>query len=156
VHQARAAEAQAAVLLADGDPGAAISRLRQALEVWTRLEMPYDAARVRVRIGHACRLLGDEAAACLEHDAARETFVRLGAGPDLARLDATPTGNGVLTAREVEVLRLVAAGHTNRMIATSLVLSEKTVARHLSNIYTKLGIGSRSAATAYAYDHRLV
>jgi DNA-binding NarL/FixJ family response regulator len=118
--------------------------------------MPYDAARVRVRIGDACRLLGDEAAACLEHDAAHETFARLGARPALERLGATTRGGGVLTAREVEVLRLVAAGHTNRSIAGTLVLSEKTVARHLSNIYLKLGIGSRAAATAYAYDHQLV
>jgi DNA-binding CsgD family transcriptional regulator len=156
VHQGRAAEARGAVLLAEQDPAGALAHLRQALGVWTTLEMPYDAARVRVLIGDACRGLGDETAACLEHDAARETFVRLGAGPALARLDATTPGHGGLTAREVEVLRLVAAGHTNRTVATELVLSEKTVARHLSNIYTKLGIGSRSAATAYAYDHHLV
>jgi DNA-binding CsgD family transcriptional regulator len=156
VHLARAAEARGAVQLAEEDPAAALSDLRQALQLWTGLDMPYDAARVRVRIGDACRRLGDEAAASLEHEAARETFIRLGARPDVDRLDATSTGDGVLTAREVEVLRLVAAGHTNRAIATQLVLSEKTVARHLSNIYTKLGIGSRAAATAYAYDHRLV
>jgi DNA-binding NarL/FixJ family response regulator len=112
-----------------------------------------------VRIGEACRALGDEAAACLEHEAAHEAFLRLGARPDLerlGRLGSATSADGVLTAREVEVLRLVAAGHTNRSIATTLVVSEKTVARHLSNIYTKLGIGSRAAATAYAYDHHLV
>jgi DNA-binding NarL/FixJ family response regulator len=156
VHQARAAEAQGAVLLAEDGPAAAISHLRRALELWTRLEMPYDAARVRVRIGDACRQLGDEAARSMEHDAARETFLRLGARPALERLDSAVARDGVLTPREVEVLRLVAAGHTNRAIAATLVLSEKTVARHLSNIYAKLGIGSRAAATAYAYDHRLV
>ncbi len=156
VHLARAAEAEGAVRLAEQDPGAALPHLRQALQLWTGLDMPYDAARVRVRIGDACRRLGDEPAATLEHEAARETFLRLGARPDLDRLGATPSRSGVLTAREVEVLRLVAAGHTNRSVATELVLSEKTVARHLSNIYTKLGIGSRSAATAYAYDHHLV
>jgi DNA-binding NarL/FixJ family response regulator len=156
VHQARAAEARGAVLLAEQDPAEALSHFRQALAVWTGLEMPYEAARVRVRIGDACHRLGDEAAASLECDAARETFVRLGARPDLDRLPATTSASGLLTAREVEVLRLVAAGHTNRAVASALVLSEKTVARHLSNIYTKLGIGSRSAATAYAYDHHLV
>jgi DNA-binding NarL/FixJ family response regulator len=156
VHRARAAEARGAVLLAEHEPAEAIARLRQALDLWTRLGMPYDAARVRVRIGDACRLLGDESAACLEHDAARETFVRLGARPALERLGAATRGDGVLTTREVEVLRLVAAGHTNRAIAATLVLSEKTVARHVSNIYTKLGIRSRAAATAYAYDHHLV
>jgi DNA-binding NarL/FixJ family response regulator len=117
--------------------------------------MPYDAARVRVRIGDACASLGDETSATLEYDAARDTFTRLGARPDLQRL-AGPAPAGGLTPREVEVLRLVAAGRTNREIAGELVLSEKTVARHLSNIYTKLGIGSRAAATAYAYDHQLV
>ena len=156
VHQARAAEAHGAVLLAEGDPAGAIARLREALGLWTRLEMPYDAARARVRIGDACRRLGDEEAGSLEHDAARETFVRLGARPALEHLGAGTPRDDVLTAREVEVLRLVAAGHTNRVIARVLVLSEKTVARHLSNIYAKLDIGSRAAATAYAYNHRLV
>jgi DNA-binding NarL/FixJ family response regulator len=118
--------------------------------------MPYDAARVRVRIGDACRALGDSDSAALEHEAARETFTRLGARPDLERLDGRAAPSDGLTPREVEVLRLVAAGHTNRVIARELVLSEKTVARHLSNIYTKLAIRSRAAATAYAYDHRLV
>ena len=136
----------------------ALAHLRAACQLWQTLEMPYDAARVRVRIGDACRLLGDMTSAALEYDAAREAFARLGALPDLRRLEAT-TSNvaaGGLTPREVEVLRLVAAGRTNREIAVDLVLSEKTVARHLSNIYTKLGIGSRAAATAYAYDHQLV
>jgi DNA-binding NarL/FixJ family response regulator len=112
-----------------------------------------------VRIGDAFRLLGDDGSAALEYDAARETFDRLGARPDLERLDrvtAPPTSDGALTAREVEVLRLVAEGHTNRAIAGELVISEKTVARHVSNIYAKLGIGSRAAATAYAYHRHLV
>jgi DNA-binding CsgD family transcriptional regulator len=155
VHRGRATEATGTVLLVAGDAPAALACLRPAWEVWNALEMPYDAARVRVRIGDACRLLGDDASASLEYDAARETFTRLGAAPALQRLDGAPVAGG-LTAREVEVLRLVAAGRSNREIAEELVLSEKTVARHLSNIYTKLGIGSRSAATAYAYDHRLV
>jgi DNA-binding CsgD family transcriptional regulator len=156
VHRARSQEALGAVRLARGDAAQALACLRPAAETWRSLAMPYDVARVRVRIGDACRALGDDASAALEHDAARDTFTRLGAGPDLGRLDGHPAGAAGLTAREVEVLRLVAAGHTNRRIATALVLSEKTVARHLSNIYTKLDLGSRAAATAYAYDHHLV
>jgi DNA-binding NarL/FixJ family response regulator len=153
VHRACAQEARGAVCLAHGDAAEAVSCLRAAAQLWRSLAMPYDVARVRVRIGDACRALGDHDSAALEHDAARETFTRLGALPDLARLDG-PTGP--LTPREVEVLRLVAAGHTNRLVARELTLSEKTVARHLSNIYAKLDIGSRAAATAYAYDHGLV
>jgi DNA-binding NarL/FixJ family response regulator len=156
VHRGLAQEARGAVLLARGDAAGALACLRAACEIWYSLALPYDVARVRVRIGDACGALGDDASAALEHDAARETFTRLGARPDLERLDGTASPRGGLTAREVEVLRLVAAGHTNRLIARELVLSEKTVARHLSNIYGKLGIGSRAAATAYAYDHRLV
>jgi DNA-binding NarL/FixJ family response regulator len=92
----------------------------------------------------------------MELDAARQIFVQLAAAPDLARLEPGSRGQGGLSAREVEVLRLVAAGKTNRAIATDLVLSEKTVARHVSNIFGKLGISSRSAATAYAYEHDLL
>ena len=97
----------------------------------------------------------------MELDAARRTFRDLGAGPDLARVEAMIDGPterlpGGLTPREVEVLRLVAAGKTNRTIADELILSEKTVARHLSNIFTKLEVSSRAAATAYAYEHELV
>jgi DNA-binding NarL/FixJ family response regulator len=96
----------------------------------------------------------------MEFDAAREVFEALGALPDLDRVDAlqprsAPTAGG-LTARELEVLRLVAAGRTNRAVATELVISEKTVARHLSNIFDKLGVSSRSAATAWAYQHGLI
>jgi len=157
VHRAQAQAVRGAVLLERGEAAQALACLRAACEVWHSLALPYAAARVRVRIGDACRALGDNASAALENDAARETFVRLGARADLEHLDRTvPPSAGGLTGREVEVLRLVAAGHTNRAIAGELVLSEKTVARHLSNIYAKLGIGSRAAATAYAYDHRLV
>ncbi len=118
--------------------------------------MPYDAARTREAIGDCMRAVGDSAAGDLEHDAARETYERLGAGADLARLARTTRSAGPLTSRELEVVRLVAAGSTNRQIAHDLVLSEKTVARHLSNIYAKLDISSRAAATAWAYDHGLV
>jgi DNA-binding CsgD family transcriptional regulator len=156
VKRGLAQEAQGAVLLARGQAAGALACLRAACEIWQSLALPYDVARVRVRIGDACRTLGDDASALLEHDAARQTFTELGARPDLERLDRAATAPGGLTAREVEVLRLVAAGHTNRVIARELVLSEKTVARHVSNIYGKLGIRSRAAATAFAYDHRLV
>ena len=123
--------------------------------------MPYEAARVRVLVGLACRELRDDDNAEMELDAARSVFQQLGAAPDLARVEAlsrvspvNPVGG--LTAREAQVLRLVAAGKTNRVIAADLVISEKTVARHVSNIFTKLGLSSRSSATAFAYEHGLL
>jgi DNA-binding CsgD family transcriptional regulator len=155
----RAAGTQAAVLLAGGEANAALPLLRRAWRIWQQLDMPYDAARTRVSIGAALRLLGDEDSAQMEYDAARTVFEQLGARPDLAALPAgtAPAGRAAgLTAREVEVIRLVAAGATNRAIAAGLFLSEKTVARHLANIYAKLGISSRAAATAYAYQHQLL
>jgi DNA-binding CsgD family transcriptional regulator len=158
--RAAAATAQGAVLLAEGDARAALAALRGAWTAWRELEAPHEAARARVGIGLACRVLGDEDSAAMELDAARWAFRRLGAAPDLARLEAlagpapAPTPGG-LTAREVEVLRLVATGRTNRAIAAELVLSERTVDRHLSNIFHKLGVTSRAAATAWAYEHRL-
>jgi DNA-binding CsgD family transcriptional regulator len=156
-----AAHAQGAVLLGEGDPRAALGVLRGAWRAWQELEAPYEAARVRVLLGLACRELGDQEGAELELDAARGVFQQLGAAPDLARVEAlsrkaAPKAAGGLTVREVQVLRLVAAGKTNRAIAAELVLSEKTVARHVSNIFTKLGLSSRAAATAYAYEHDLV
>jgi DNA-binding NarL/FixJ family response regulator len=122
---------------------------------------PDDAARSRTLIGQACRLLGDEDSAALELQAARETFSELGAQPDLAALEPiapTKDSGGVhgLSSREIEVLRLVATGQSNRKIATALVLSEHTVARHLQNIFAKLGVSSRTAASAFAYEHDLV
>jgi DNA-binding CsgD family transcriptional regulator len=159
--RAFATHAQGAVLLAEADARGALVVLRQAWRAWQELEVPYEAARVRVLIGLACRQLGDEDTAEMELDAARWVFGQLGAGPDLARAQALsrkaaakPAGG--LTAREVEVLRLVAAGKTNRAIAGDLFLSEKTVARHVSNMFAKLGVSSRAAATAYAYEHDLV
>ncbi len=159
--RALAAQAQGAVLLLEGDAQAALGALRRAWTAWQELEVPYEAARVRVLIGLACRQLGDEESAEMELDAAHWIFGRLGAVPDLARaqsLSGKPAAKpaGGLTARELEVLRLVAAGKTNRVIAADLFLSEKTVARHVSNIFTKLGLSSRAAATAYAYEHDLV
>ncbi len=153
--RATAAHATGAVLLAEGSPKEALAALRPALSAWRELDAPYQAARARVLIGHACRTLGDEDAARMEFDAACHVFRQLGAAPDLARLTPARAESG-LTPREVEVLRLVAAGKTNRAIATDLVLSEKTVARHVANIFTKLGLSTRSAATAYAYEHDLV
>jgi ATP/maltotriose-dependent transcriptional regulator MalT len=159
--RALAAHATGAVLLDEGDARAALVSLRQAWTAWQELAAPYEAARVRVLVGFACRDLGDEDGAAMELDAARWVFRQLGAAADLARLEPpTPEGPreaaGPLTVREVQVLRLVAAGKTNRAIAADLVLSEKTVDRHVSNILTKLGISSRAAATAYAYEHDLV
>jgi ATP/maltotriose-dependent transcriptional regulator MalT len=159
--RATATAAQGAVLLAEGDPRAALAALREAWAAWRELEAPYEAARTRVLIGLACRALGDRDSAAMELDAARWAFQRLGAAPDRERLEALagrdPAGAaGGLTAREAEVLRLVATGRTNRAIAAELVLSERTVDRHVSNIFTKLGVASRAAATAWAYEHRLV
>ncbi len=147
--------------LADGDAAAALAPLRQAFAVWQQLGAPYLAARLRVLIGRGCRALGDDEGAALEREAARAVFERLGAAPDLARVDAEADGTPArhpagLTAREVQVLRLVAAGKTNRAIARELFLSEKTVDRHVSNIFNKISVPSRAAATAYAYQHKLV
>jgi DNA-binding CsgD family transcriptional regulator len=158
---AMAAQARGAVDLADGDVRAALVALRHARQVWQELEVPYEAARVRELLGLACRELGDDDTAALELEAARGDFANLGAAPDLARVDsltrrASPIDAHGLTPREHEVLRLIAAGKTNKVIAAELVLSERTVDRHVSNIFTKLGLSSRAAATAYAYEHRLV
>jgi DNA-binding CsgD family transcriptional regulator len=135
--------------------------LRHAWTAWQELEVPYEAARVRVLVGLACRQLGDQEGAEVELDAARWVFQQLGAVPDLGRVErlsrkAAAQTASQLTAREQQVLRLVAAGKTNRAIAADLFLSEKIVARHLSNIFTRLGLSSRAAATAYAYQHDLI
>jgi DNA-binding NarL/FixJ family response regulator len=155
------AQATGAVLLAEGDARAALAALRRAWTTWQDLEAPYEAARVRVLIGLSCRALGDEDSAEMELDAARCAFQQLGAAPDLVRVEglsrrAVAKAAGGLTGREVQVLRLVAAGKTNRAIAADLFISEKTVARHVSNIFAKLDLSSRAAATAYAYEHDLV
>lgn len=159
--QAMAAHATGAVLRAEGDGRAALTALRQAWSAWQKLDTPYEAARARVLIGLACQDLGDHDGAALEFDAARWVFQQLGAVPDIHRAEKLALSGRQrtadrLTAREVEVLRLVAAGKTNRAIAGDLFLSEKTVARHVSNILTKLDLPSRSAATAYAYENDLV
>jgi DNA-binding CsgD family transcriptional regulator len=161
VPAAIAAHACGAVELAEGDAQAALGRLRRAFEVWQRLEAPYAAARVRALVGLACRALGDEDGAALEIDAAKSVFERLGARPDLVRIAslmkrASSSGAHGLTPRELQVLRLLASGETNRAIAGKLSVSAKTVDRHVSNIFTKLHVSSRSAATAFAYQHKLV
>ena len=150
---AAADQARGAVLLAGGDAAGALVPLRAAWRAWHELDAPHEAARVRVLLARACQALGDEDAAALELDAARATFSQLGAAPDLAALDGPAGGNGGLTARELEVLGLLAKGLTNQAIAVELVLSERTVHRHVSNIFTKLGVATRTAAAAWAYEH---
>ena len=155
--QARADHAAALVALESGDPAAAMPLLRRARGVWERLGGRYESARCRVLLGRVLRALGDDDTAVTELAAARRSFAELGAVPAEREAAAliTPTYPAGLTAREVEVLRFVAAGRTNPQIATLLFLSEKTVARHLSNIFTKLDVTSRTAAAAFAFEHHL-
>jgi len=148
--------ADGAVALGETDASSALARLRQAHRIWLELDAPYEIARTRELIARACLALGDEEATSLELDAARDLFERLGAEPDLARISPKPGGRLGLSARELEVLRLVASGKSNREIASTLVISEHTVARHLQNIYAKVGVSSRAAATAFAFEHDLV
>jgi DNA-binding CsgD family transcriptional regulator len=159
--RAVAASAVGAVLFAEGDARSALPKLRGAGSAWRALDAPYEVARVQVLIGLACSALGDPETSAMELDGARKVFEQLGAKPDIERLNVllkrrygqTPAG---LTVREVEVLRLVASGRTNRAIARELGLSEKTVARHVHNSLTKIGAPSRAAATAYAYENGLI
>jgi DNA-binding NarL/FixJ family response regulator len=150
------------VALAEGDARIALEHLREAWEGWRDLDAPFEVARVRVLLASAYAALGDEEGARMEREAALEAFEHLGARPNVERLAAAAACEpaavdaGRLTGREVEVLRQVAAGKTNRAIAGELSISEKTVARHISNIFTKLDLSSRAAATAYAYEHKLL
>lgn len=177
---ALAEQAEAAVLVHEGNPEASLALLRRAWSRWLSLDAPFEAARCRALLASLCAALGDEESARLEREAARAVFAELGAAPALSALERAPgptaaaglegrpalvpiAGNdadaaaaGPLTARETEVLRLVSAGLGNREIAAQLFISEKTVARHLSNIFTKLDLTSRAGATAYAYRHGLV
>jgi DNA-binding NarL/FixJ family response regulator len=159
---AMAAQVRGAHLLAKGELQPALVQLKAALDVWLRVAAPYIAARVRVLLARGYQALGDEDGAQLELDAARRVFTKLGAAPDLAQLArAAPSpsprpAQHNLSPRELEVLRHVAAGKTNKLIARELGLSEKTVDRHVSNILTKIDAPSRAAATAFAYEHGLV
>ena len=155
-----ACQARGTVHLAEGDAAAASRSLRQAWRLWFELGVPHEAARCRVLIACACRELGDEPSAVMDLEAAHAEFLELGAAPAAAWAaslmhHSSDAPEGPLTAREREVLRLVASGKGNRAIAAELYLSEKTVARHLSNIFLKLGVTSRAAATSYAYEHGL-
>lgn len=161
---ATAARARGAVALASRDPRTALDELRAALSSWRTLGAPFDAAKTRVLIALAWRAIGDEATAEIEADAARRALSELGAVPEVARIDALfgksseprrHGGRSDITGRETEVLALIAAGKTNRAIAAALGISEKTVARHVSNIFLKLALPNRAAATAYAYEHKL-
>jgi DNA-binding CsgD family transcriptional regulator len=158
---AMSAHARGAVAVAHKDARAGLAALRRASEAWQKLEAPYEGARTRELVGLACRLLGDEETTVLEFDAARGVFAQLGAESDLSRIDshsrspASAATHG-LTARELEVLRLVAAGKTNHAIGADLFVSDHTIRRHLQNIFRKLGVSSRAAATAYASQHDLI
>jgi DNA-binding NarL/FixJ family response regulator len=149
-----------AVLNAEGDAHAALAALRRAADVWQQLEAPYEVARTRELVGLACRALSDDDAATLELDAARAAFEQLRAQPDVERVDAhlareRPSAHG-LTPRELDVLRLVASGSSNKQIAAELVISEHTVARHVQNIFAKLGVSSRASASVFAAEHDLL
>jgi DNA-binding CsgD family transcriptional regulator len=145
--------------LTGDDASGALAAFRRACQLWHELEVPYEEARARVGVSRACAALGDNDACALELEAARAIFTRLGAGPDLERLSSPSDSSTLpagLTARECDVLRQVASGRTNRQIAAELSISEHTVARHLQNIFLKIGLTSRAAATAYAYEHGIV
>ena len=154
-------QTRGAVDLAVGEARPALVSLRSAWRLWHELDAPYEAARVRVLVGLACRILGDDDAAAMELEAARGVFETLGAAPDLRDVEsllgtAAARDSYGLTPRELEVLRLVAAGRSNREIAEALVISEHTVARHVQNIFAKLRVPSRTAAVAFAFEHALV
>jgi DNA-binding CsgD family transcriptional regulator len=151
--------AEGAVLLAEGKAKESLRPLRASLEIWNGLDAPYEASRTRVLIAKACESLGDLETCAMEIQAARAIFQRLGAEPDLTAIGSLGGSKAHselgLTGRELEVLALVATGKTNRVIAEELFIAEKTVARHISNIFTKLDVSSRTEATAYAYEHGL-
>jgi ATP/maltotriose-dependent transcriptional regulator MalT len=155
---ARALCARGSLTLAAGDANGALPSLRRGWLLWQQLGARYDAARTRTQIGLAFRALGDEDSAAAELGVARRTFHDLDARADARAVEAllAPSFPNGLTGREVEVLRLAAAGHTNPQIAATLFLSEKTVARHLSNIFTKIDVSTRTAAAAFAIEHDLV
>jgi DNA-binding CsgD family transcriptional regulator len=156
---AAAAYAKGRVMLASGEAPVSLGLLRRAWELWQAADCPYEAAEARRALGLACRQVGDDEGAELALTSSQATFERLGAETESARtaelLRARRSVAG-LTEREIEVLRLVAAGKSNREIAAELYLSVKTVARHLSNIFCKIDVSSRTAAAAFAYAHGLI
>jgi DNA-binding NarL/FixJ family response regulator len=159
VVEATAATAVGALRLAEGDPDAALEALRRALSGWRELGLPYEEAGVRLLVGTTLRALGDEGGGRIEIDAARAGFERLGAAADAHQAAALLQGHGprrLLTDREVAVLRLVASGNSNREIAGSLRISEHTVARHMQNVFAKLGVSTRAAAISHALDRGLL
>jgi DNA-binding CsgD family transcriptional regulator len=157
--QSTVAAARGAIALAEDRPTDALVHLRNAANGWRELGVPYEAAMVGVRIAEVCWALGDKDGVRMELDAALATFIRLGARPDADRAhkllsDLLDDASG-LSSRETEVLRLIVDGQTNAEIAAKLYLSERTVHRHVSNILTKLGVRSRTAAAILAVQHRL-
>jgi DNA-binding CsgD family transcriptional regulator len=157
---AASAHAIGAVRLAEGDIAGAATSLHGAADIWRNLETPYEEAHTCLLMATICERRGDRDGRRLELDTARRLFKELNAEPCLARIaeqsgHATRQSVGSLSEREVQVLRLLAAGKTNREIAEELFISDKTVARHVSNIFDKLGVSSRSGATAWAYQHNL-
>ena len=154
------AHAAGAVLLADGELAAAATSLRKACDVWRELDIPYEEARTRLLMASVCERRGDDDGHRLDMDAARRLFTHLNADPSLTRIEqprrrAGRQSPGSLSERELQVLRLLAAGKTNRAIAEELFISEKTVARHVSNIFDKVGVSSRTGAAAWAFHHNL-
>lgn len=158
VLDAMAAQATGAVLISEGDPVAALTELRRAARTWQSVQMPYETARTAALLGLALTAMGDRRAAELEFDNARAIFTELGARPDLDRLDAlagtrpVASDDAGLSDREREVLTQLASGKTNREIAAVLHISQHTVGRHVENVFTKLGVTSRAAATARAFE----
>lgn len=153
--------ARGAISLELEDPETALASFREALRNWQILDAPYEMAKARSMIGLACERIGDHDNAGLEFDASRSEFIRLGARPDVAWLDnliggPNSPGSAGLTNRELEVLRLVASGATNKSIALELFVSERTIDRHVSNIFTKLSVTTRTAAATYAHEHALL
>jgi DNA-binding NarL/FixJ family response regulator len=158
--QAVAAHARGAVALAEGEHRGAIESLQRAFAIWNRVGAPYIAARIRMLLGLAYEALGDRDGAELERSAARKVFEALGAKPSLdvpvATNAAQPARKHNLSKRELEVLLLLARGKTNKTIGKELFVSERTVDRHVSNIFLKIGVGTRAAATAFAYENSLI
>jgi DNA-binding CsgD family transcriptional regulator len=156
--KAMAAYAAANVELASGDLQDALGHARESTRLWSDIGSPYGAARARVLVARTLRGLGDEDSATGELAVAGRAFAELGVGPAAREVDKLLGRErpGGLTEREVEVLKLVAEGRSNHDIARTLVLSQKTVERHLSNIFTKLQVPSRTAAAAYAHEHGLM